>query len=42
MSIEWRRVVMFTSYLTIGSIIWVVFAYVDSVMIGGRECQDKG
>ncbi len=33
-SINWRKVVRFTSYLTIGSITWVVFAYVDSVMIG--------
>ena len=33
-SIEWMRVVRFTSYLTVGSITWVVFAYVDSVMIG--------
>jgi O-antigen/teichoic acid export membrane protein len=33
-SIEWKRVIRFTSYLTIGSITWVVFAYVDSVMIG--------
>ncbi|WP_456327589.1 oligosaccharide flippase family protein [Archaeoglobus sp.] len=32
--IDWRRIVRFTSYLTIGSITWVVFAYVDSVMIG--------
>uniref|UniRef100_A0A7C4WE65 Flippase n=1 Tax=Geoglobus ahangari TaxID=113653 RepID=A0A7C4WE65_9EURY len=33
-SIEWKRIIRFTSYLTIGSITWVVFAYVDSVMIG--------
>ena len=33
-SIEWRRIVRFSSYLTIGSITWVVFAYVDSIMIG--------
>jgi O-antigen/teichoic acid export membrane protein len=33
-SIDWRRVIRFTSYLTIGSITWVVFAYVDSIMIG--------
>lgn len=32
--IDWRRVLKFTSYLTLGSITWVVFAYVDSVMIG--------
>lgn len=32
--IQRKRVVRFTSYLTIGSITWVVFAYVDSVMIG--------
>ncbi len=32
--IELRRVVRFTGYLTIGSIAWTVFAYVDSVMIG--------
>jgi len=33
-SIEWRRVVRFTGYLTVGSVTWVVFAYVDSLMIG--------
>ena len=33
-SIEWRRVLRFASYLTLGSISWVAFAYVDSIMIG--------
>lgn len=28
------RVVKFTGYLTIGSITWIFFAYVDSIMIG--------
>lgn len=32
--IEWWRIVRFASYLTIGSISWVVFSYVDTVMIG--------
>ncbi len=32
--VDWRRVVRFTGYLTIGSITWVVYAYVDSIMIG--------
>lgn len=32
--IEKRGVLKFTSYLTIGSITWTIFAYVDSVMIG--------
>ncbi len=32
--IELKRVLRFTGYLTIGSIAWTVFAYVDSVMIG--------
>ncbi len=32
--IDWRRVLRFASYLTLGSVTWVVFAYVDSVMIG--------
>ena len=27
--IDWKRIIRFTSYLTIGSITWVVFAYVD-------------
>ncbi|MBC7115162.1 MAG: flippase [Archaeoglobi archaeon] len=33
-SVNLRRIMRFTGYLTIGSITWVVFAYVDSVMIG--------
>ncbi len=32
--IEWRRVLRFSGYLTLGSVTWVVFAYVDSIMIG--------
>ena len=32
--IKKRGVLKFTSYLTIGSITWTIFAYVDSVMIG--------
>ncbi|MDI9646188.1 MAG: flippase [Archaeoglobales archaeon] len=32
--IHWFRVIKFTSYLTIGSITWIFFAYVDSIMIG--------
>ncbi|MET1124304.1 MAG: flippase [Archaeoglobaceae archaeon] len=32
--VDWRRVLRFTGYLTIGSISWTIFAYVDSVMIG--------
>ncbi len=32
--IELKRVLRFTGYLTVGSIAWTVFAYVDSVMIG--------
>lgn len=32
--IDMKRVIRFTGYLTIGSIAWTVFAYVDSVMIG--------
>ncbi|WP_456369180.1 flippase [Geoglobus sp.] len=32
--INLKRVVRFTGYLTVGSIAWTVFAYVDSVMIG--------
>jgi len=32
--IEWRRVLRYAGYLTIGSITWTVFAYVDSIMIG--------
>lgn len=32
--IDIRRVFKFTGYLTVGSIAWTVFAYVDSVMIG--------
>ncbi len=33
-AINWKRIVRFSSYLTLGSITWVVFAYVDSIMIG--------
>lgn len=32
--IHWFRVIKFTSYLTIGSITWIFFAYIDSIMIG--------
>lgn len=32
--VDWKRIVRFTGYLTVGSITWTVFAYVDSVMIG--------
>ncbi len=32
--VDWKRIVRFTGYLTVGSISWTVFAYVDSVMIG--------
>lgn len=33
-AVDWRRIIRFSSYLTLGSITWVVFAYVDSIMIG--------
>jgi len=33
-NVELRRVFRFTFYLTIGSITWIFFAYVDTVMIG--------
>ncbi len=32
--IKRRKVIRFASYLTIGSVTWTIFAYVDSVMIG--------
>lgn len=33
-SVNLKTLLRFTGYLTVGSITWVVFAYVDSVMIG--------
>lgn len=41
--VDWRRIVRFTGYLTVGSITWTVFAYVDSVMIGAMlPSEDVG